>query len=216
MTNPGAGFSSERRRWTWPHPIGPRWLICGEIGFDDSEDDVPLAVCAESEGLFVDLPPRQRERFTLAGCAPAGMLADLLGRLPVEALGTERAWLGNISLSALTPSQSWWGEDLCDVVVLGQRPNATVPGKVDIDLDGFVHVGHRTDAVVRPRDVDEFALATWDGTSCGTCGDITGVFREQAVPSVRQVRLLGCRPEPPLLAALDAVRQPTRASLRPW
>ncbi|WP_233599017.1 barstar family protein [Amycolatopsis sp. WAC 01375] len=216
MTNRGTGFSPVRR-WTWPHPIGPRWLICGEIGFDDAEDDVPLAVCAEIEGLFVDLPPRQRERFTLVGCAPEGMLVDLLGRLPAEALGTEQAWLGNISLSALTPpgtSQSWWGEDLCDVVVLAQRPNATVPGKMDIDLGGFVHVGHRTDAVVRPRDVDEFVLATWDGTSCGTCGDITGVFREQAAPSVRQVRLLGCRPEPPLLAALDAVGQPTRASLR--
>ncbi|WP_410663467.1 barstar family protein [Amycolatopsis sp. lyj-84] len=144
------------------------------------------------------------------------MLADLLGQLPAEAFGTERAWLGNVSLSAPTrlpsPAQSWCGEDLCDVVVLAQRPNAAMPEKVDIDLDGFVYVGQSTDAVVRPRDVDEFVLTTWYGTFCGTCGDLTGVFREQAAPSVRQIRLLGCRPEPPLVTALDVVRQSATAS----
>jgi hypothetical protein len=77
-----------------------------------------LALCAEIEGLFVDLPPRPRERFTLVGCTPDGALGDLLDRLPAEALGTERAWLGDISVLAPPPPPStppWWGEDLSAV-----------------------------------------------------------------------------------------------------
>ncbi|GAB3899114.1 hypothetical protein GCM10029964_084570 [Kibdelosporangium lantanae] len=215
----GTGLPPERRRWTWEHPAGPRWLLCGDVGVDDFEDDdTPLALCAEIDGLFVDLPPRPRERFTLVRCTPAGVLADLLDRLPAEALGTERAWLGNISLTAPAPppgtSPSWWGEELCDVVVLAQRPNATTAGTVDIDLDGVVRLNDRTDAVVRPRGVDEFVLHGGDEVPWGTCGDVTGVFRERAAAPVPQVRLLGCRPEPPLLAALDALGQTTKASLR--
>jgi hypothetical protein len=106
-------------------------------------------------GLFVDLP-RPRERCTLVGCAPDGALADLLDRLPAEALGAEQAWLGDLSLMAPPPPggtpPSRWGEDLGDVVVLAQRPSITTPGTVGIDLDGFVHVYDRTDAVVRPGD----------------------------------------------------------------
>lgn len=217
-TKPDAGLPPEQRRWTWEHLARPRWLLCGDIDFDDSHDDIPLGLCAEIEGLFVDLPPRPRERFTLVGCAPAGVLADLLDRLPAEALGTERAWLGNISLTAPAAprdtSPSWWGEDLGDVVVLGQRPNATMPGTVDIDLDGFVRLNDRTDAVVCPRGVDEFVLLGGNEVPYGTCWDVTGVFRERAAAPVPQVRLLGCRPEPPLLTVLDAVGQSTEAGLR--
>ncbi|GAA1022912.1 hypothetical protein Aple_100570 [Acrocarpospora pleiomorpha] len=208
----------EQRRWTWEHPVGPRWLLLGDVGFEDSYDDIPLALCAEIEGLFVDLPPRPRERFTLVGCTPDGALADLLDRLPAEALGTERAWLGAISIAGPPPPPgtppSWWGEDLGDVVVLAQRPNPTMPEAVDIDLDGFVHMYDRTDAVARPGDGTEFVLQGWDETPYGTCGDVTGVFREQAAPPVPQVRLLGCRPEPHMLTALDAVGQSTKAGLR--
>ncbi|MEU9506006.1 barstar family protein [Micromonospora sp. NPDC048170] len=209
----------EQWRWTWEHPIGPRWLLLGDVGFEGSyEDDIPLALCAEIQGLFVDLPPRPRERFTLVGCTPDGALADPLDRLPAEALGTERAWLGDISIVA-PPSPpdtppSWWGEDLGDVVVLAHRPNTTMPEAVDIDLDGFVHVYDRTDAVVRPGDVNEFVLLGRDEVRYGTCRDVTGVFREQSAPPVPQVRLLGCRPETPLLTALGAVGQSTKAAQR--
>lgn len=207
-----ADLPPERRQWRWEHPVGPRWLLV------DSTDDIPLALCAEIEGLFVDLPPRPRERFTLVGCTPDGALADLLDRLPAESLGTERAWLGDLSVQAPSPPPgtppSWRGEDLGDVVVLAQRPNSTTPDTVDIDLDGFVHLHDRTDAVIRPSDVDEFVLQGRDEVSCGTCRDVAGVFRELAAPPVPQVRLLGCRPETPLLTALGAVRQSTKASLR--
>ncbi|GAB3090451.1 barstar family protein [Micromonospora schwarzwaldensis] len=201
------------------HPAGPRWLLLGDVGFDRVyEDDVPLAACAEIEGLFVDLPQRPRERFTLVGCAPDGAFADLLNRLPAAALGTEQAWLGDVAISAPAPSQgmspSWSGECLGDVLVLGQRPSRVGLGSVDIDLDGFVHVYDRTDAVVRPGNVAHFVLLGGDETPYGTCRDVSGVFREQAPPLVPRVRLLGCRPEAPLLAALDAVGQSTKASLR--
>ncbi|MEU7923946.1 barstar family protein [Micromonospora sp. NPDC049801] len=215
-----AGVPPELRRWKWEHPVSPRWLLLGDVGFECSyEIDIPLALCAEIEGVFVDLPPRPRERFTLVGCAPAGALADLLDRLPAEALGTESAWLGNVSVTAPPPlpgtPPSWWGEDLADVVVLAQRPNATMPETVDIDLDGFVHVYDRTDAVERPSDdVTEFVLLSPDEAPYGTCRDVIGVFREQAEPPVPQVRLLGCRPEPLLLDALDAVGQSTKGCLR--
>lgn len=216
MTSAGPDFPPEQRRWRWEHPVGPRWLLVGDVGFDGSYDNLPLALCAEIEGLFVDLPPRPRERFTFVGCTPDGALADLLDRLP--ALGTERAWLGDISVRAPAPRPgtppSWWGEDLGDVVVLAQRPNSTMPDTVDIDLDGFVHVYDRTDAVARPGDVDEFVLQGREEMPYGVCRDVTGVFREQAAPPVPRVRLLGCRPETLLLTALDAVGQPTRASLR--
>ncbi|WP_235783615.1 barstar family protein [Amycolatopsis orientalis] len=214
MINPDGGLQQEQRRWTWEHQVGPRWLLSGNIGFDDSSDDAPLALCADIEGLFADLPPRPRERFTLVGCTPAGALAHLLDRLPAEALGTDRAWLGNMSLTAPGAPPYRWGEDLCDLVVHARRPSTTTPGTVDIDLTGFVWLMDRTDAVVRPGDVDEFALLGGDEVSCGTCEDVTGVFREQATTPVLQVRLLGCRPEPALLAALDVSGQSGRANLR--
>ncbi|MER7441612.1 barstar family protein [Micromonospora avicenniae] len=216
---PGPDLPPEQRRWEWKHPVGPRWLLLGEVGSDWSyEFDTPLALCREVEGLFVDLPPRPRERVTLVGCTPAGALAELLDRLPAEALGTERAWLGDVSMTASPPppgvAPSWWCEQLADVVVTAQRPNTTTPETVDIDLEGFVHVYDRTEAVTRPGDVSEFVLLGPAERSHGTCRDVTGVFREQAAPPVPQVRLLGCQPEPLLLAALESVGQSTKASLR--
>lgn len=216
---PAADLSPEQRRWTWEHAVGPRWLLLGDVGFESFyEDDIPLALCAEIEGLFVDLQPRPRERFTLVGCTPEDALADLLDRLPAKALGTEQAWLGDVWITAPAPPPgtppSWWGEDLGDVVVLAQRPNMTMPETVDIDLDGFVHVYDRTDAVERPGDVTDFILLGRDEQPYGTCRDVTGVFREHAAPPVPQVRLLGCRPEPFLQTALDAVGQSTKAGLR--
>jgi hypothetical protein len=209
----------QQRRWRWEHPVGPRWLLLGDVGFDRFyDDDIPLVLCAEIDGLFLDLPPRPRERFTLVGCAPAGALADLLDRLSTEAFDTGQARLGDVSITAPAPPPdtppSWWGEDLGDVVVLAQRPSMTMPGTVDIDLDGFVHVYDRTDAVVGPDAVTEFVLLGRDDAPYGTCRDVTGVFRDQAAPPVPEVRLLGCRPEPALLTALDAVGQSTKAGRR--
>ncbi|MET7397877.1 barstar family protein [Dactylosporangium sp. NPDC005572] len=146
------------------------WLL-----LDD--DEAPLAECTDVDGLFADLPPRPRERFTLVGCAPEGALR-------------ERGRLGDL---ALTSPPSWF-EFLGDVAVLAHRPSAAVPGTVDVDLDGFVHVYDRTDAVVRPGGVTEFVLEGGAGEAYGTCRDVVGVFREQAPPPVPRVRLRGCRP----------------------
>ncbi|MER7009230.1 barstar family protein [Dactylosporangium sp. NPDC000555] len=170
------------RRWTWEHPVGPRWLLLGDVGFERSyEVDIPLTLCAEIEGLFVDLPPRPRERFTLVGCAPDGALAGLLDRLPAEALGTERAWLGDLSITAPPPPPgtppSWWGEDLGDIVVLAQRPNRTMPQTVDIDLDGFV-LAHQSGAPDQPAgttyDLDGRFVTDIEGFYCAIGEAING------------------------------------------
>jgi RNAse (barnase) inhibitor barstar len=197
----------EVRRRETEHAAGLRWLLLGDVG-------IPLGMCVEVEGLFVDLPPRPREHFTLVGCMPEGVLADLLDRLSAEALGTDQAWLGDVAITEAEPSPGWWGENLGVVTVLGQRPSIIVPGAVDVDLNGFVRVDDRTDAVERPGKVTEFVLVGRDQARYGTCVDVTGVFRDRAAPPVPQVRLLGCRPEPPLLTALDAIGQPTKAAER--
>jgi len=139
--------------------------------------------------VFVDLPPRPRERFTLVGCTPDGALADLLDRLPAEALGTDQAWLGDVAITAPPPPPgkppSWWGEDLGDVVVVAQRPNIALPETVDIDLDGFVHVYDRTDAVARPDDVSEFVLLSQDEVPYGTCQDVALTHQKPPRGSIR-------------------------------
>jgi RNAse (barnase) inhibitor barstar len=209
----------EQRRWEAEHAAGLRWLLLGDVGFNDTyDDDTPLGMCVEIEGLFVDLPPRPREHFTLVGCRPEGVLADLLDRLSAEALGTDQAWLGDVAITEPEPPPGtpprWSGEYLGDVIVLGQRPSIIVPGTLDVDLNGFVNVYDRTDAVQRPGQVTEFVLSGGDQAYYGTCLDVTGVFRDQAAPPVPQVRLLGCRPYPPLLTALDAIGQTTKAAER--
>ena len=193
---------------------GRRWLLLGDVGFDDGHDDIPLGRCVEIEGLFADLPPRPREQFTLVGCAPEGALAELLHRLPAEALGTDQAWLGDVAVTEPPPSPGWPGEDLGDVIVLGRRDSTRMPGTVDVDLDGFVVVHDRTDAVRRPHDISDFVLLGLGEARYGTCLDVTGVFRDQAAAPVPQVRLRGCRPAPALLTALDAIGQSTKAAER--
>jgi RNAse (barnase) inhibitor barstar len=96
------------------------------------DDEAPVAECAEIDGLFAALPPRPRERFTLIGCEPEDALAGRLGNVWLTPAGAEPGDLG---------------EYLCGLVVGERRPSQVVPGTVDIDLDGFVHVYDRTDAV---------------------------------------------------------------------
>ena len=63
-------------------PFGPRWLLFGDVGFGPSDDDIPLALCADIDGLFVDLPPRPREHFTLVGCTPTARWPTCLTGCP--------------------------------------------------------------------------------------------------------------------------------------
>ncbi|WUH98530.1 barstar family protein [Spirillospora sp. NBC_00431] len=201
------------RRWAWGHQVPPRWLLVGHTGTPQFPDDDAVAVCADIDGLFADLPPRPWERFSLLGCAPDGVLASILAGLTPE-----RAHLGNLWITAEpgdpAARRGWTGEQLLDVTVLGHRPSETAPGRVDVDLEGLADVDDRTDGVTRPEDVTGFLLIDHDDAPCGTCADVTGLFREPAERPVRHVVLVGCRPEPPLLTALAALAQPTKAGLR--
>jgi hypothetical protein len=216
--HPGRADQPWQRRWTWNRRISPRWLLVGHTGTPQYPDDDAVALCADIDGLFVDLPPRPRERFTLLGCVPDGALASVLDSVTPGTAGPERTWLGNLWVSARpddsAAQRGWTGEQLLDVTVLGHRPSETSPGRVDIELEGLVDVYDRTDGVGRPDDVTEFVLSGPDDTPCSACADVTGVFRESAEPPVPHVILVGCRPEPPLLAAIAAIQQSTKAGLR--
>lgn len=209
-----------QQRWTWTRRVPPRWLLDGYTGNPQfpGDGDV-LALCADIDGLFVDLPPRPRERFTLLGCVPDGVLAASLDSDPAATpLDGGRGWLGNLWVSAMPDDRAtrdgWFGVYLLDVTVLGQRPSTTSPGRVDVDLDGLVHVYDPTDAVDRPGGITGFVLRGPDDTPYGACADITGVFRDQGEPPVPYVVLVGCQPEPLLQAAIAAVPQSTKAGLR--
>ena len=172
----------------------PGWLL-------RNDDDEPIAACADVEGLFADLPPRPREHYTLVGCAPDGPLAAILGDGPPR-------WLGNVWLAARPDDpatrRGWVGEQLNDVMVLGARPAATGGGLVDVDLDGLVYVYDRTDAVPRPDGITGYVLSGPDDEPCGTCLDITGVFRGAGAAPVPRIVLRGCRPEPALTGDISA------------
>ncbi|GAA4623311.1 hypothetical protein GCM10023196_019000 [Actinoallomurus vinaceus] len=215
---PGRADEPWQRRWTWNRRVSPRWLLVGHTGTPQYPDEDALALCADIDGLFIDLPPRPRERFTLLGCMPDGALASILDRVTTGTAGPERAWLGNLWVSARSDDPAtrhgWIGEELLDVTVLDHRPSETSPGRVDIELEGLVGVYDRTDGVDRPDDVTGFVLSGPDDTRCGVCVDVTGVFREPTEPPVPHVILVGCRPEPSLLAAIAAVQQSTKAGLR--
>ncbi|GAA2467923.1 barstar family protein [Winogradskya humida] len=170
----------------------PRWSLAGHTGSPEEPGEDPLAVCIDIDGLFADLPPRPREHVTLLGCEPAGALA--------EALDT-RAWLGTMWLGTMWSGDAgepggWAGEQLLDTTVLGHRPSAGSPGRVDVDLEGLVSVYDRTDGVDRPDGLTGLALQGPDGGPWGTCADVTGVFRERAAPPIPRVTLIGCRLEP--------------------
>src|SRR5690606_41236947 len=67
-----------QRRWAWDRRVPPRWLLVGHIGTPQYPGEDAVALCADIDGLFVDLPPRPRERFTLRSCVADGALAPLL------------------------------------------------------------------------------------------------------------------------------------------
>ncbi|QKW40104.1 barstar family protein [Actinomadura sp. NAK00032] len=201
-----------RRRWTWDRRFLPRWLLVGHTGTPQFPDEDAVALCADIDGVFVDLPPRSRERFTLVGCVPDGALASVLNGRP-----SDTTWLGDLWLSAgpddPVTRRGWIGEQLLDVTVLDHRPSQT-PGRIDIVVEGLVDVHDRTDGVARPDGVTGFVLSDPDDAPCGVCADVTGLFREPAEPPVPHVTLVGCRPEPPLLAAIAAAHETTKAGLR--
>ncbi|MGI5324874.1 hypothetical protein [Actinomadura nitritigenes] len=207
-----------QRRWTWEQRFPPRWLLVGFTGTPQFPGEDALALCADIDGLFVDLPPRPRERFTLLGCVPDGALASALDSMASDNAGPERTWLGNLWLSARPDDpgarRGWIGEQLLDVTVLGHRPSKTSSQHLDIDLEGLADVHDRADGVARPDDVTGWVLSGPDDAPWGVCADITGLFREPAEPLVPHLTLVGCRPEPPLLTAIAAAKQTAKAGLR--
>jgi hypothetical protein len=141
IDEPAQADDPGRQRWTWDQQILPRWLLVGHTGTPQFADEDAVALCADVDGLFVDLPPRPREWFTLRGCVPDGVLASILDSLTLDTADTDdtgRAWLGNLWVSARPDDSStqrgWFGVRLLDVTVLDHQPSAISPGCVDVKL----------------------------------------------------------------------------------
>ncbi|WP_106403270.1 barstar family protein [Actinocorallia populi] len=195
----------------WDQKVPLRWLLVDEGGADDS--DVPVALCAEIDGLFVEPePPPVPEHYTLIGCEPAGSLREALLRAD-----SDRAWLAGIVLDPVhdprKPSPDGcqrydFGcscmEELCDVTVLNRRSSQDGTGLVDIDLRGYLRILPETRwPPARPPAAQAFLLTGSDGEALGRCRRTTGIFRERPRPPVQPVTLVGCRPQAPLLALLE-------------
>lgn len=193
--------------WTWEQNVPPRWLLIDDGSSGVDGPDVPLALCADIDGLFAEpTPPPTAEHYTLIGCDPAGPLREALAHA-----GTGRAWLGDLVLDPVhgprrpegcqpyNPGCSC-GEELLDVTVLGRRPSAAGSGLVDVDLRGHLRILPEYGwPPAQPPAAHAFTLTgSHDGQALGTCQQTAGVFRERPRPPVRPVTLLGCRPTAPL------------------
>jgi RNAse (barnase) inhibitor barstar len=183
---------------------------------DAGEDHPVVAECAEIIGLFVEpAPPRARERYTLLGCAPAGLLR--------EALGGGEPWLGNLVVGAVHPPGQQpagcqpYGPDSCsctqelwEVRLEAYRPSTLGADLVDIDLTGLV--GHCPEfsvpAVEERPPAESFRITAADGTAAGTFRAEVGVYREVPDDPEYPVTLLGCRPGPQLAAAIADPSRP--------
>ncbi|WP_235030584.1 barstar family protein [Nonomuraea solani] len=163
----------------------------------DTDSDLLLGVCAEIDGLFLEsepIPPP--ERYCLLGCEPAGSprpgaWLSTLGLHPVHGPGANCGCGLEIGC--------FCSQELIDVTVLGWCPSDEWPGLVDIDLRGYVRIA--------PEEVPEndgFLLTGRNDERLGTCRSVGGVYRERPEPLVRPATLVGCRPEAPLTAAIEA------------
>jgi hypothetical protein len=107
------------------------WILDGSDYGDGEPGDPPLAECQDVVGAFADLPTRPGpEHFTLVGCEPRG-------RLLAAMTGTGERWLANVSVDP-SESSDLLMQELTDVTVVGHRPSALVPERLDIDLTGMI------------------------------------------------------------------------------
>ncbi|MFI7145402.1 barstar family protein [Nonomuraea sp. NPDC050022] len=201
--------------WRWDQDEPLRWLLIDEY---TGSPDVTLGVCADIDGLFVDPePPSAPETYTLLGCEPVGPLLEALRRPDGVS-----AWLPSVVLSPIhDPRRPQSGcldygyscsceEELFDVTVLDHRPSKVRDGLLDIELRGYIRFDEESEwPSEEPPDGTGFRLCGVDDEPLGTCLDTTGVFHARPLPDARPPTLIGCRPEAPLRAAIEA-RSPKR------
>ncbi|GAA2383522.1 barstar family protein [Dactylosporangium salmoneum] len=140
-----------------------------QAGWGEQDEERRLGAGDGIEGVFVgerSLPGR--ERYTFAGCDPAG---------PLRAALDGPAWLGNVWVE---PSNSVDGQELLDVVVTGHRPSPAGDGLLDIDLEGVPYLDQDTRA---PKLGRACRLELSAGEPLGTCRDPVGVFRDRHLPA---------------------------------
>jgi len=203
--------------------VAPMWLLVDEGSDGVDGQEVPLALCVDIDGLFVDPEPAPTaEYYMLIGCEPAGALRDVL-----SLTGSDQAWLASIVLNPVhdperPPPRGCQRyaqgcscmEELCDVTVLGHRPSQVRPGLVDLDLRGYLRIlpeDHWPPA--RSPSAQAFLLSDGDGGTLGRCHGTAGIFRERLRPPARPVTLVGCRPAVPLQDLLER-RSARRRHLR--
>ena len=165
-----------------------RWLLLDEY---TSTEKVPVAVCADIDGLFVDRPAPPRERFTLIGCVPAGRL-----RAAVDAVGTDEAWLGNVVLQSVHDRDHDSYRRLLDVTVVSARMSTAGPEVVDVQLDGLIQAGVLATVIdvrpgVRRQDWTDITLTDSAFANLGRCREVDGVYHDRPQPPSPPVTLIG-------------------------
>ncbi|MFD8693587.1 barstar family protein [Kitasatospora purpeofusca] len=184
---------------TWGHGFPVKYLL-GQV---DAELEIEYwGRCADVDGLFVDPVPPPREVLTIRGCNPEGPWHDVIAR-PGEATRS----LGTLEVAIWDEHQPQFVWDLVDTVVIAHWPNAADPGLVDIVVGtGVIEhaevwwgAGPGTMPTL-PR--FEIHALTYRGGQTGACLGIDGLLAPRATPADTPLRLIGCEPGAPMLAAL--------------
>ncbi|MEN8652129.1 hypothetical protein ABCR94_16345 [Streptomyces sp. 21So2-11] len=181
--------------------------ITGESENGDEPEET-LALCAEAEAYYVDLPPPVRDHYELRDCAPEGELA----RAAAQAQKDGTAPLGLLTVHALAhngePVEPLWDVwCLGNARVLSVRPSFADPTLVDITVEGSLDhwaagVDEQPEVPEVPPLTQGFHLYGRDEESWGSCKQVALVHK-QPEPDPIPLRLRGCEPSGRLLAALE-------------
>ncbi|MCX4818678.1 barstar family protein [Streptomyces sp. NBC_01142] len=176
---------------------------------DAAEELEILAVCADAEGFYVDPPDPVRDHYELRGCAPEGRLAAAAAQPREDGSSPVGLLIVNpLDENGVRGDRGWSEWFLADVRVLGVRPSAEDPARVDITVEGCLNSWESGDedqpeVPKAPPRSRGFHLLDREDEFWGPCREVALVGKKQPEPDGEPLRLLGCAPGGRLVAALE-------------